>query len=107
MNKVKKPVFLFVSDKGEVSISIVNQRKAFSQRSFAGDLLGCRLLFQGQNVGDCDFRTRLLCIRKELIGPRIEAIKSGRIRRENEPISIRMKVLTLVFLKLLNVFACE
>ncbi|MFH4980636.1 hypothetical protein AB6A40_007345 [Gnathostoma spinigerum] len=47
--------------------------------------------FEGQNVGDCDFRTRLLCIRKEIIGPRKEAMQYGRIRRELEPISIRLK----------------
>ncbi|KHN80906.1 mRNA-capping enzyme [Toxocara canis] len=47
--------------------------------------------YEGINVGDCDFTTRLLCIQKELIGPRIEALKTGRIRRENEPMSIRAK----------------
>lgn len=47
--------------------------------------------FEGTNVGGCDFATRLLCIGKELIGPRVEAMKQGRIRRESEPISIRKK----------------
>ncbi|VDN17213.1 unnamed protein product [Gongylonema pulchrum] len=50
-----------------------------------------RVRLLGQSVGGCDFRTRLFCIRKELIGPRTEAKMSGRIKRENEPISIRIK----------------
>uniref|UniRef100_A0A915BLY8 mRNA-capping enzyme n=1 Tax=Parascaris univalens TaxID=6257 RepID=A0A915BLY8_PARUN len=47
--------------------------------------------YEGVNVGDCEFPTRLLCIQKELIGPRIEAMKTGRIKRESEPMSIRAK----------------
>ncbi|MCP9259796.1 mRNA-capping enzyme [Dirofilaria immitis] len=47
--------------------------------------------FEGRNVGECDFTTRLSCIREDLIQPRHDALRSGRIRRENEPISIRNK----------------
>uniref|UniRef100_A0A915PZ12 mRNA-capping enzyme n=1 Tax=Setaria digitata TaxID=48799 RepID=A0A915PZ12_9BILA len=47
--------------------------------------------FEGQNVGECNFTTRLSCIREDLIQPRRDALRSGRIKRENEPISIRNK----------------
>lgn len=51
------------------------------------------IIFQENNVGACDFKTRLFCIRREIIGPRKEAMQRGIIRRENEPISVRVKVL--------------
>ncbi|EFO19544.1 hypothetical protein LOAG_08948 [Loa loa] len=64
----------------------------------AGDIIDVpRLLiydiikFEGQNVGECDFTTRLSCIREDIIQPRRDALRTGRIRREKEPISIRNK----------------
>ncbi|TKR60943.1 hypothetical protein L596_028124 [Steinernema carpocapsae] len=47
--------------------------------------------FEGQPVGKCDFTTRFECINTELIKPRLEALKAGRIRREDEPMSVRRK----------------
>lgn len=44
-------------------------------------------------MGACKFNTRRQCIDLELIGPRIKAMKEGRIRRDDEPMSIRKKVL--------------
>ncbi|KAK0410615.1 hypothetical protein QR680_005235 [Steinernema hermaphroditum] len=47
--------------------------------------------YEGQEVGKCDFERRLDCIQRELIGPRIEAMKAGKLRREDEPMSVRRK----------------
>ncbi|XP_013774740.1 mRNA-capping enzyme-like [Limulus polyphemus] len=47
--------------------------------------------FEGQQVGGTDFERRLLCIKKEIIGPRIQAMEEGRIDRMNEPFSVRAK----------------
>ncbi|XP_077990812.1 mRNA-capping enzyme-like [Glandiceps talaboti] len=49
------------------------------------------LKFEGQPVGDTDFERRLLCIHKEIIGPRHEHMKQGRIDRTKEPFSVRAK----------------
>ncbi|XP_076349616.1 RNA guanylyltransferase and 5'-phosphatase mRNA capping enzyme [Tachypleus tridentatus] len=47
--------------------------------------------FEGQQVGGTDFDRRLLCIKKEIIGPRIQAMEEGRIDRMTEPFSVRAK----------------
>ncbi|KAG1677664.1 mRNA-capping enzyme [Nymphon striatum] len=47
--------------------------------------------FEGEEVGGTDFRVRLLCIGKELIGPRREAMEKGKIDRPSEPFSVRLK----------------
>lgn len=48
--------------------------------------------FNGIDVGKCPFfPTRLECIQKEIIRPRHEAMKIGRIDRSQEPFSVRQK----------------
>ena len=46
---------------------------------------------QGVDVGGTDFDRRLLCIQKEIIGPRHEKIRRGQLDKSNEPFSIRAK----------------
>ena len=46
---------------------------------------------QGQPVGECDFQRRLTCIDKEIIGPRHEKIRQGKIDKNMEPFSVRKK----------------
>uniref|UniRef100_A0A3P8V1D6 mRNA-capping enzyme n=1 Tax=Cynoglossus semilaevis TaxID=244447 RepID=A0A3P8V1D6_CYNSE len=47
--------------------------------------------FNGQPVGQCDFNTRLLCIEKEIISPRMEKMRNGQIDKTKEPFSVRNK----------------
>ena len=47
--------------------------------------------FQGQPVGDCDFLTRLTCIKKEIIGPRHEKMRQGLLDRAKQAFSVRIK----------------
>ncbi|KAJ1369188.1 hypothetical protein KIN20_030594 [Parelaphostrongylus tenuis] len=47
--------------------------------------------FEDVHVGKDNFDIRFMCIRKELIEPRNAAIKAGRIRKEREPMSVRVK----------------
>ncbi|KAG8184984.1 hypothetical protein JTE90_024519 [Oedothorax gibbosus] len=47
--------------------------------------------FEGQDVGQTDFERRLLCINKEIIGPRRAAMESGKLDRSKEPFSVRAK----------------
>uniref|UniRef100_A0A8C9TD69 mRNA-capping enzyme n=1 Tax=Scleropages formosus TaxID=113540 RepID=A0A8C9TD69_SCLFO len=47
--------------------------------------------FNSQPVGQCDFNTRLLCIEKEIISPRLEKMKMGQIDKTKEPFSVRNK----------------
>lgn len=47
--------------------------------------------FEGQDVGGTDFDRRLLCIGKEIIKPRHEAMQSGLIDKLKEPFSVRRK----------------
>lgn len=50
------------------------------------------VFINGHNVGEQPFfPSRLRDIEKEIIEPRIEAMKDGRIRKEKEPFSIRAK----------------
>ncbi|XP_035210837.1 mRNA-capping enzyme-like isoform X2 [Stegodyphus dumicola] len=47
--------------------------------------------FEGIDVGKTDFDRRLLCINKEIIYPRRQAMTEGRIDRMKEPFSVRAK----------------
>ncbi|KAJ8008923.1 hypothetical protein DPEC_G00083460 [Dallia pectoralis] len=47
--------------------------------------------FNGQPVGQCDFKIRLVCIEKEIISPRMEKMKTGQIDKTKEPFSVRNK----------------
>ncbi|XP_032829539.2 mRNA-capping enzyme [Petromyzon marinus] len=47
--------------------------------------------FNGQPVGQCDFRTRQQCIQREIIEPRHEKMKAGHINKAMEPFSVRAK----------------
>jgi len=47
--------------------------------------------FGNDQVGKMPFWTRLLCIEKELIGPRTIAIQKGLIDKQREPFSVRKK----------------
>ncbi|VDP12627.1 unnamed protein product [Heligmosomoides polygyrus] len=47
--------------------------------------------FEDIHVGKENFDIRFMCIRRELIEPRNEAIKAGRIRKDREPMSVRVK----------------
>lgn len=50
------------------------------------------VVFQGQRIGEKPFYpTRYIAIEKEIIQPRIEAMKATRIVREEEPFSVRIK----------------
>jgi mRNA capping enzyme, catalytic domain len=51
----------------------------------------CNCDFQGQDVGGTDFNTRLICITKEIIGPRHELMKTGQLNKAGEPFSVRAK----------------
>ena len=47
--------------------------------------------FEGQDVFGTDFDRRLLCINKEIIGPRHAKIQQGRLDKTREPFSVRAK----------------
>jgi len=47
--------------------------------------------FEGQDVGKTDLDRRMLCIDKELIKPRCDAMKAGKIEKQQEPFSVRKK----------------
>lgn len=47
--------------------------------------------YEGNEVGKCDFGTRLLCIEKEIVGARNNYITQGVINKTREPFSIRKK----------------
>lgn len=42
-------------------------------------------------MGKSNFEVRMICIEKEIIQARAQAMQQGRIRREVEPFSIRKK----------------
>ena len=48
-------------------------------------------MFQNDEVGKTNFNIRLLCIDKEIIFARAEAIKAGKLNKQIEPFSIRQK----------------
>jgi len=47
--------------------------------------------YEGNEVGKCDFGTRLTCIEKEIVGARNNYIMQGIIDKTKEPFSIRKK----------------
>lgn len=47
--------------------------------------------FDGHNLAQRSFATRLACIANDIVRPRHDAISSGWIRREEEPFSVRAK----------------
>ncbi|KAL5013443.1 hypothetical protein ScPMuIL_007713 [Solemya velum] len=47
--------------------------------------------FEGQEVGKTDFERRLLCIEKEVIGPRYVKMQQGALDKTKEPFSVRAK----------------
>ncbi|XP_013383469.1 mRNA-capping enzyme [Lingula anatina] len=47
--------------------------------------------FEDVNVGGADFDRRLLCINKEIVQPRYEKMKLGRLNKSVEPFSVRAK----------------
>ena len=46
---------------------------------------------QGQDVGGTDFNTRLICITREIIEPRHNLMKTGKLDKASEPFSVRAK----------------
>ena len=44
-----------------------------------------------QDVGNCNFNTRLECIQREIVNPRNKLIQEGQIHKESEPFRIRIK----------------
>nr|XP_002130836.2 mRNA-capping enzyme-like [Ciona intestinalis] len=70
---------------GEMIIDVVNGNKV--PRFLIYDIIK----FSGQPVGDCDFRRRLQCIDKEIIGPRHDKMRRGLIDKRLEPFSVRKK----------------
>ncbi|XP_076456794.1 mRNA-capping enzyme-like [Babylonia areolata] len=47
--------------------------------------------FEGQEVGKTDFRRRLLCIEKEIVGPRNGKMQQGMLDRASQAFSVRAK----------------
>ncbi|XP_052763075.1 mRNA-capping enzyme-like [Mya arenaria] len=47
--------------------------------------------FEGKEVGKTDFNTRILCIEKEIIGPRHAKMSAGKLDKAREPFSVRIK----------------
>ena len=46
---------------------------------------------QGQEVGKTDFHRRLLCIDKEIVGPRNAVMQQGGLDRSSQAFSVRSK----------------
>lgn len=70
---------------GEMIIDLVNNEHV--PRYLIYDIIK----FEKMDVGGTDFGTRLICIEKEIIGPREEAKRLGKIDRTSEPFSVRKK----------------
>lgn len=47
--------------------------------------------FEGCPVGKCEFQRRCVCIERELIAPRTQLMKDGRLDKSREPFSVRQK----------------
>ena len=45
----------------------------------------------GEEVGKCNFDTRLICIEKEIVNARHDAMREGLLDKSKEPFSIRLK----------------
>lgn len=70
---------------GEMVIDVVNGQK------FPRFLIYDIVRYEGNEVGKCDFGTRLTCIEKEIVGSRNYYITQGIIDKTKEPFSIRNK----------------
>lgn len=70
---------------GEMVIDVVNET------SFPRFLIYDIVRYEGNEVGKCDFGTRLTCIEKEIVGSRNTYITQGVIDKTREPFSIRKK----------------
>jgi len=70
---------------GEMVIDVVNGEK------FPRFLIYDIVRYEGNEVGKCDFRRRLECIEKEIVGARNKYIMDGVINKAKEPFSIRKK----------------
>ena len=70
---------------GEMIVDVVNGQK------IARYLIYDIIIFESQEVGGTDFRRRILCIDKEIIGPRERAKLETIIDRSREPFGIRKK----------------
>ena len=70
---------------GEMVIDTVNGDKV--PRFLINDIIR----YKGNEVGKCDFGTRLTCIEKEIVGARNTYITQGLIDKNKEPFSIRKK----------------
>jgi len=70
---------------GEMVIDVVNGT------SFPRFLIYDIVRYEGNEVGKCDFGTRLTCIEKEIVGSRNMYIQQGAIDKTKEPFSIRKK----------------
>ena len=71
---------------GEVVLDIVNGQK------YPRFLIYDIIRFGENQVGKVEFRTRLICIEKEIIAPRNAAVQKGLIDKQREPFSVRIKV---------------
>lgn len=70
---------------GEMILDVVDGKKI--ARYLIYDIVS----FENQEVGGTDFRRRMLCIDKEIVGPRERAKQEGIIDRSREPFGIRKK----------------
>uniref|UniRef100_A0A8C5DSM7 mRNA-capping enzyme n=1 Tax=Gouania willdenowi TaxID=441366 RepID=A0A8C5DSM7_GOUWI len=70
---------------GEMIIDMVNGQPV--PRYLIYDIIK----YNGQPVGQCDFNTRLVCMEREIISPRMEKMKVGQIDKTKEPFSVRNK----------------
>jgi len=70
---------------GEMVIDTVNGEK------FPRFLIYDIIRYEGNEVGKCDFRRRLECIDREIVGARNKYIMEGVINKTREPFSIRKK----------------
>jgi len=82
--KEERPIKDTVID-GEMVIDVVNGQK------YPRFLIYDIIRYEGNEVGKCDFGTRLTCIEKEIVGARNTYITKGRIDKTKEPFSIRKK----------------
>jgi len=70
---------------GEMIIDTVNDKPVL--RFLVYDIIK----FEGLDVGGTSFSTRLVCIEKEIVGPRYEKMKRGMLDKSKEPFSVRIK----------------
>jgi len=82
--KERRPIRDTVLD-GEMVIDTVEDKK------YPRFLIYDIIKYEGNDVGKCDFGTRLICIDKEIVGARNAYITQGVIDKTKEPFSIRKK----------------